>query len=107
MIRRPPRSTLFPYTTLFRSSVPERKRKFELMVGPGAFTADGKRLAASVNRSFHIIDTATGRVEHTLEHPGSHVHALAVSPDVRLFAASASCTYIQTKLPNVSRRFST
>src|SRR3712207_7820734 len=23
MIRRPPRSTLFPYTTLFRSSVPE------------------------------------------------------------------------------------
>src|SRR5688572_31681179 len=24
MIRRPPRSTLFPYTTLFRSSVPRR-----------------------------------------------------------------------------------
>src|SRR2546428_10111557 len=24
MIRRPPRSTLFPYTTLFRSSLPER-----------------------------------------------------------------------------------
>src|SRR5438034_3957717 len=25
MIRRPPRSTLFPYTTLFRSFVPERE----------------------------------------------------------------------------------
>src|SRR5437764_6662174 len=25
MIRRPPRSTLFPYTTLFRSPVPEEK----------------------------------------------------------------------------------
>src|SRR5256886_16130709 len=25
MIRRPPRSTLFPYTTLFRSPVPERE----------------------------------------------------------------------------------
>src|SRR3712207_9284890 len=25
MIRRPPRSTLFPYTTLFRSPVPERR----------------------------------------------------------------------------------
>src|SRR2546426_3450599 len=24
MIRRPPRSTLFPYTTLFRSNIPER-----------------------------------------------------------------------------------
>src|SRR5437870_10466250 len=28
MIRRPPRSTLFPYTTLFRSSPPESKRTF-------------------------------------------------------------------------------
>src|SRR3712207_7486466 len=26
MIRRPPRSTLFPYTTLFRSEVGERRR---------------------------------------------------------------------------------
>src|SRR3712207_9323060 len=26
MIRRPPRSTLFPYTTLFRSEIPEEKR---------------------------------------------------------------------------------
>src|SRR2546429_1164430 len=26
MIRRPPRSTLFPYTTLFRSRVPDRRR---------------------------------------------------------------------------------
>src|SRR5437667_5546268 len=26
MIRRPPRSTLFPYTTLFRSSPPERRQ---------------------------------------------------------------------------------
>src|SRR2546421_8972455 len=28
MIRRPPRSTLFPYTTLFRSSVPSRPGSF-------------------------------------------------------------------------------
>src|SRR2546422_1781997 len=27
MIRRPPRSTLFPYTTLFRSRVPDRPEK--------------------------------------------------------------------------------
>src|SRR6266481_8884040 len=27
MIRRPPRSTLFPYTTLFRSPAPRRARK--------------------------------------------------------------------------------
>src|SRR3989442_3950852 len=30
MIRRPPRSTLFPYTTLFRSLVPPRRRAARL-----------------------------------------------------------------------------
>src|SRR3712207_9281608 len=29
MIRRPPRSTLFPYTTLFRSGADEAARRFE------------------------------------------------------------------------------
>src|SRR5256885_5116956 len=29
MIRRPPRSTLFPYTTLFRSAIPEARRALE------------------------------------------------------------------------------
>src|SRR3712207_9125835 len=35
MIRRPPRSTLFPYTTLFRSSFRRLKAKSHLMLGPG------------------------------------------------------------------------
>src|ERR1039458_2690433 len=30
MIRRPPRSTLFPYTTLFRSDAPQRGGEFRL-----------------------------------------------------------------------------
>src|SRR5206468_7864599 len=30
MIRRPPRSTLFPYTTLFRSRLPRRRRPARL-----------------------------------------------------------------------------
>src|SRR2546425_338247 len=29
MIRRPPRSTLFPYTTLFRSAVPTRRAEWD------------------------------------------------------------------------------
>src|SRR3712207_7281232 len=42
MIRRPPRSTLFPYTTLFRSTVrdPERSRRFYLDVLGLEATAD-------------------------------------------------------------------
>src|SRR2546430_9274440 len=40
MIRRPPRSTLFPYTTLFRSKVPYRVRLVN--VGPSGMTLDAK-----------------------------------------------------------------
>src|SRR2546425_838798 len=36
MIRRPPRSTLFPYTTLFRSGVAARRRPRSRARGPGA-----------------------------------------------------------------------
>ena len=32
MIRRPPRSTLFPYTTLFRSSNPDEKKRYRFLV---------------------------------------------------------------------------
>src|SRR5256886_9163798 len=35
MIRRPPRSTLFPYTTLFRSSAPDHKGGLRLRI-PGS-----------------------------------------------------------------------
>src|SRR5438093_6200953 len=51
MIRRPPRSTLFPYTTLFRSGVPwigrvRRRREFidrERTVFAARFAARGQR----------------------------------------------------------------
>src|SRR3712207_8347678 len=36
MIRRPPRSTLFPYTTLFRSALALGPRAREALVGPPA-----------------------------------------------------------------------
>src|SRR5260370_37504765 len=39
MIRRPPRSTLFPYTTLFRSALPEESRMSDL-----AYAQDTARL---------------------------------------------------------------
>src|SRR5256886_4378126 len=35
MIRRPPRSTLFPYTTLFRSRIPRSKRSPMLLIKNG------------------------------------------------------------------------
>src|SRR5258708_29517266 len=40
MIRRPPRSTLFPYTTLFRSG---RERQQALRIGEAVWRFDGAR----------------------------------------------------------------
>src|SRR5437660_6182284 len=52
MIRRPPRSTLFPYTTLFRSIEAERKKRDEIEAGKsycsrrfGGATCDDKTTA--------------------------------------------------------------
>jgi len=47
MIRRPPRSTLFPYTTLFRSAVSAKTGRLLWSIGKGAFNpaiSDGKRV---------------------------------------------------------------
>src|SRR3712207_8181464 len=53
MIRRPPRSTLFPYTTLFRSGWPSGRVRgllFRMKDDPALDIADGKyRLADSPN----------------------------------------------------------
>src|SRR2546427_8756301 len=56
MIRRPPRSTLFPYTTLFRSHVVTRK-DLALLIAP--------TYAASANVDF---DEAHERMERSEEH---------------------------------------
>src|SRR3712207_7140787 len=57
MIRRPPRSTLFPYTTLFRS-LPFR---LELRVGAqpsGHFQADAEPTRVELGQPSHRVDQA-------------------------------------------------
>ncbi len=71
-----------------------------IRLGPTAFTPDGQHLVANVERSFHIIDTATGRVEKSVDHPGGHVISLAVAPDGRTFATSGWARPIRRNLPN-------
>src|SRR2546425_3453079 len=51
MIRRPPRSTLFPYTTLFRSPPP----------GSGSAS---RAVARSAGRRAHSCRTSQGRLSH-------------------------------------------
>src|SRR2546426_8661529 len=69
MIRRPPRSTLFPYTTLFRSEVlaaPPPRRRFGRMAtfrclgesGPKGFGASTDRKSTRLNSSHLVISYA-------------------------------------------------
>src|SRR2546422_4410153 len=59
MIRRPPRSTLFPYTTLFRSRLPQ---------GVVTYLSDNKALALAACRETERQTGANGRSEeHTSE----------------------------------------
>src|SRR5687768_17994311 len=70
MIRRPPRSTLFPYTTLFRSHIPERSG-LPAIRGTGRFgmTCRLRSSAAIVAGSSPstLSDTPSRSEEHTSE----------------------------------------
>src|SRR2546430_12909341 len=63
MIRRPPRSTLFPYTTLFRSP----GRQFAGTVARGEYLGDGADLGFVVRRAMVGPDLAARSEEHTSE----------------------------------------
>src|SRR5256885_7849937 len=58
MIRRPPRSTLFPYTTLFRSQFAEQLQRLPLVLGGLAVPAEpGDRVDRKSTRlnSSHLV----------------------------------------------------
>src|SRR2546427_8000367 len=71
MIRRPPRSTLFPYTTLFRSTA---RRLTQLRTGHGT-------------------QLAAGLLDHGIHRQGAaQAHAVLVAPRVREHARSEEHT---------------
>src|SRR2546427_882206 len=62
MIRRPPRSTLFPYTTLFRSAI----HPVRLISGVPSWCADSRAIAAH-SRSRAAVTCERRSEEHTSE----------------------------------------
>src|ERR1035441_5765449 len=72
MIRRPPRSTLFPYTTLFRSAERRSMRNIALVVALASVTA----LFAQSPSSYRITHTYTlggdGRWDYVVPDPPNH-----------------------------------
>src|SRR6266581_6642936 len=54
MIRRPPRSTLFPYTTLFRSAC-HRDRRVDCGVGPRRGTGRSEEHTSELQSPVHLV----------------------------------------------------
>src|SRR3712207_8731044 len=63
MIRRPPRSTLFPYTTLFRSPVGQREPGRVQVLGDAAQPGGGAGGQAGLDEGDLPVDVAGGVVE--------------------------------------------
>src|SRR5687768_18062527 len=59
MIRRPPRSTLFPYTTLFRSAGPARRRP------PGRLSCSGLR-PGGLDRKSTRLNSSHGYISYAV-----------------------------------------
>src|ERR1043165_3363741 len=76
MIRRPPRSTLFPYTTLFRSQLIGQRRR------PGPPFEGGNRRDVLLARSRRYDGRRHGRQGERLETVGG---ILIVTPPERIF----------------------
>src|SRR2546430_11030664 len=68
MIRRPPRSTLFPYTTLFRSMNFLERNIVHARLGFAQFLENGSRSVAHWGRELRIVQDFQNRSEeHTSE----------------------------------------
>src|SRR5256714_12212496 len=86
MIRRPPRSTLFPYTTLFRSLIPAGMRRLLAYVVKNRFV-DVLILSGSV--IFHDLHETLGR-HHFQAHPNMTDAELEASHISRMWDLLAS-----------------
>src|SRR2546426_8232894 len=80
MIRRPPRSTLFPYTTLFRS--PSDVTAYRTIVAKGAFWQRGYGMNL-INGKLNLVKVGIGDVtsaEHISEVPSHHDAITRLAP---------------------------
>src|SRR5436305_11058288 len=71
MIRRPPRSTLFPYTTLFRSPYPNPKYVIALTSESGGFGAqtaapEVKQILATLDRKSTRLNSSHVRISYAV-----------------------------------------
>src|SRR2546428_10005595 len=98
MIRRPPRSTLFPYTTLFRSKAPQSNGWLSASVflcGPlstGLTAGDGRRIAAGRGTA------QTGRVATSLDRKSTRLNSSHDQISYAVFCLKKKNEYIVAAL---------
>src|SRR3712207_8799758 len=85
MIRRPPRSTLFPYTTLFRSGI------YTVSVSGMAYDTDGTEYYVNGNAVNKALFDGTTTVDITLK--GLKVSPLVDRKSTRLNSSHANISY--------------
>src|SRR3712207_7899880 len=73
MIRRPPRSTLFPYTTLFRSDVTAADKDITAEVKVGETLIESRNIAAGATSGFSNVNV-NGDVFFTFDYARSEEH---------------------------------
>src|SRR3712207_8186978 len=92
MIRRPPRSTLFPYTTLFRSAVEPPQRAVQGREPAATLTSPHPLLCCSLTRALRERVHRRGRVGlPTAEH--LHRHPVRDRKSTRLNSSHANISY--------------
>src|SRR2546429_4707835 len=97
MIRRPPRSTLFPYTTLFRSAGNFAAGVFVNETFALAHAADAGSVVANINEAsllgrLHVLDRKSTRLNSSHGYISYAVFCLK-----KKFHASASCHTTQDR----------
>src|SRR3712207_4992562 len=104
MIRRPPRSTLFPYTTLFRSHLRDDARATGRVGGGGAFALrrhGPDRGDPDVGEANRLRDDAAERGRGAGPPAGPASARLSAAPtSPRIVLSSRRCTSIRAALPS-------
>src|SRR2546427_5682433 len=100
MIRRPPRSTLFPYTTLFRSArsmMGEAERGYLAVRAPAGELDELGFLEKSFNRMLEEIATTISTVQREADEGAAFAEELAASAE-ELHATSQTVTHTAQQL---------
>src|SRR5258707_4957894 len=101
MIRRPPRSTLFPYTTLFRSSPPGATTTVGPQPQGGQDSAPGERPPAGENRKSTRLNSSHANISYAVFCLKKKTASLATQDHDRVLIPQIPRSAIRTAAPSI------